>query len=383
MEITELIEIISRGEDTYHQFKEHFNDEKDLIHEIIALANSGGGKILYGIEDKTGVVKGLSLNDIDRINSSISSATADKVRPAVSVSTENVQHPNGLIMVITVPNGLNKPYMEKNGTFWVKSGADTRSNVSREEIQRMFQSSGLIHADETPVSGAGINDLDFLYFEKFCRDEYGEPLVREEIPLDKLLKNMNLARNGILNYAGMLLFGTKPQFKLPAFIVKAVAVNGNDFTGTEYIDSRDIGGKLADVFQQCVGFLMANTARRQNAQTVNSIGEPEIPRIVWEELVANALIHRNYFVSAPVRLLVLANRVEIISPGHLPNNLTIANIKAGNSNLRNPILASFAAKILPFRGLGSGILRTLKAYPDVDFIDDRENNLFKVIVHRK
>ncbi|MFO7073677.1 ATP-binding protein, partial [Pseudomonas aeruginosa] len=66
-------------------------------------------------------------------------------------------------------------------------------------------------------------------------------------------------------------------------------------------------------------------------QGFNSQGQSEIPRIVWEELVANALIHRDYFISAPVRVLVFADRVEIISPGHLPNNLTIENIKAGNS----------------------------------------------------
>ena len=101
-----------------------------------------------------------------------------------------------------------------------------------------------------------------------------------------------------------------------------------------------------------------------------------------EELVANALIHRDYFVSAPVRLLVFGNRVEIINPGHLPNNLTIENIKTGNSNIRNPILASFASKLLPYRGLGSGILRALRAYPHIELIDDREGNLFKVIVAR-
>jgi ATP-dependent DNA helicase RecG len=101
---------------------------------------------------------------------------------------------------------------------------------------------------------------------------------------------------------------------------------------------------------------------------------------VLEELIANALIHRDYFISAPIRIFIFNNRVEIISPGHLPNNLTIENIKSGNSNIRNPILASFATKLLPYRGLGSGIRRALKAYPNIDFIDDRDNNLFKAII---
>ena len=75
--------------------------------------------------------------------------------------------------------------------------------------------------------------------------------------------------------------------------------------------------------------------------------------------------------------------MEIVSPGTLPNNLTIANIKSGNSNIRNPILISYAAKgLLPYHGIGSGILRALKAWPDIDFEDDRESSLFKAIVRR-
>jgi ATP-dependent DNA helicase RecG len=191
---------------------------------------------------------------------------------------------------------------------------------------------------------------------------------------------MNLTNGEFLNVAGALVFAKAPQFRLPAFIVKAMAFPGEEMETDRYIDSRDITGKLADVFQQTLGFLISNTGTIQNEQSVNSIGVPEVPRIVWEELLANALIHRDYFISAPVRVFVFSNRVEIISPGHLPNNLTLENIKAGNSNIRNPILASFATKLLPYRGLGSGVLRALKAYPSINLIDDREGNLFKVIV---
>jgi len=99
-------------------------------------------------------------------------------------------------------------------------------------------------------------------------------------------------------------------------------------------------------------------------------------------LMVNALVHRNYFLSAPIRLFIFSDRVEIISPGHLPNHLTLENVKGGNSNFRNPILASYALRLLPYRGVGSGILRALQAYPDIEFVDDREGNLFKVIVKR-
>jgi len=109
----------------------------------------------------------------------------------------------------------------------------------------------------------------------------------------------------------------------------------------------------------------------------------EIPQIVFEELLVNALIHRDYFISAVIRIFIFDDRIEIISPGHLPNNLTIEKIRTGNSNIRNPILASFVAKkLLPYRGLGSGIRRSLEEWPHIEFIDDRDGCTFKAIVHR-
>ena len=83
------------------------------------------------------------------------------------------------------------------------------------------------------------------------------------------------------------------------------------------------------------------------------------------------------------RQFIFDNRIEIVSPGHLPNNLTVAKIRAGNSIIRNPILVSYIAKgLLPYRGLGSGIKRALDDWPEIEFIDDREANLFTAMVHR-
>lgn len=88
-------------------------------------------------------------------------------------------------------------------------------------------------------------------------------------------------------------------------------------------------------------------------------------------------------ISAPVRLFIFDNRIEIISPGHLPNNLTVEKIRTGNSNIRNPILVSYIAKgLLPYKGIGSGIKRALEDWQEIDFIDNREGNLFVVTVQR-
>jgi ATP-dependent DNA helicase RecG len=381
MEATELIDRLSRGEDSRHQFKSDITNADALAAEIVAFSNTAGGRIFVGVNDD-GSVRGLSAADVARLNQLVANAASQNVRPAVNPLTDNVPHPAGTVLVITVAEGISKPYMDKNGVIWVKNGADKRRATSREEIQRLFQQAGLVHADETPVKGQGVGDVDMPYFGAFFEQQFGEPLDQNQQPLPQLLANMNLMNQGQLNVAGALLFAKAPHYALPAFIVKAVALVGNEIEDERYIDSRDISGKLADVFQQTLGFISANTRALQGDQGINSVGRPEVPRIVWEELVANALIHRDYFISAPVRVLVFGDRVEIISPGHLPNNLTIENVKAGNSNMRNPILASFAAKLLPYRGLGSGLLRALRAWPEIELIDDRTGNLFKAIVAR-
>lgn len=381
METTELIDLLSRGEDSRQQFKTDMNNADALAAEIVAFSNSAGGRIFIGVNDD-GSVRGLSGADVARLNMLIANVASQVVRPAVNPLTENVPHPAGTVLVLSIAEGVNKPYMDKNGAIWVKNGSDKRRATSREELQRLFQQAGLVHADETPVAGLSAGDVDMPYFETFFEQQFGEPLAQHNQPLPQLLTNMNLMNQGQLNVAGGLLFAKSPQYALPAFIVKAVAFVGPQIEDERYIDSRDIAGKLADVFQQTLGFIVANTRAAQGEQGFNSQGQPEIPRIVWEELVANALIHRDYFVSAPIRVLVFPDRVEIISPGHLPNNLTIENIKAGNSNMRNPILASFAAKLLPYRGLGSGLLRSLRAWPQIELIDDRAGNLFKAIVAR-
>jgi ATP-dependent DNA helicase RecG len=382
METIELLDILNRGEDSQHQFKKNFNNADGLAAEMVAFSNGLGGKILIGINDD-GTVDGLTYEDIRRLNQLISNTASQKVQPAINPVTENINTDDGLVMFVDIPPGINKPYQDKNGVFWVKSVADKRRATSREEIQRLFQKSNLIHADEIPVSGVTATDLDLDYFKDFFQDRFGETLDKQKLPLQKILDNMNLLKDGSLTVAGTLLFVKTPQYKLPAFIVKAGAFDANDLSTTQYNDSRDITGKLSDVFRQTVNFIVSNLHHIQGEQGINSLGNSEIPAESIEELVSNALIHRDYFISAPVRVFVFRNRVEIISPGHLPNNLTVENIKAGNSNTRNPVLASFANHLLPYRGYGSGIIRALSKYPDIDFLDDREGNLFKVTMKRR
>lgn len=380
METIEILTILSQGEDSLNQFKKNITNADSLAAEIVAFSNGKGGSLFIGVDDD-GTVTGLSKEDIQRLNQLVSNTASQNVIPAVNPTTMIATVHGLLILIVEVPKGINKPYQDKNGVFWVKSGADKRKATSREEIQRLFQSSGMLHADVNP-SGLTVADLDMPYFQRFFEKRYGEKLEDQALPLEQTITNMNLGNAGELNLTGALLFSKNPSTRLPVFIVKAGAFPGETITTESYLDSRDIGGKIADIFQQTLSFIFANITHVQGDQTVNSAGDPEIPRIVLEELLTNAFVHRDYFISAPIRVFVFVDRVEIISPGHLPNNLTVENIKAGNSNSRNPVLASFANQILPYRGYGSGILRALANYSFIDFIDDRDGNLFICVIQR-
>lgn len=380
----ELCSMISAGEDSHRQFKQDITNADALAAEMAAFANAKGGTIFIGVADDSSVI-GLSLKDVGRINQLISNSASQHVKSPLTVKTENICIDNKrIVIVLTVPKGQDKPYFDKNGVIWLKTGADKRRVNSREELCRLFQSVDQFHADELPAK-AGIEKLDKLRFRNFLRKVYDIPYPDSEEELLTLLQNMNLAtESGKLSLAGVLLFAERPEWIKPQFIIKAIRYPGNEIHISRYLDTEDFTGTFPEIFEGAMAFIMRNLHKVQAGQSVNAPGIPEISQVVFEELLVNALVHRDYFISAPIRLFIFDNRIEIISPGHLPNNLTVAKIRAGNSNIRNPILVSYTAKgLLPYRGLGSGIKRALGKWPDIDFIDERDENLFTVIVHRK
>jgi len=382
MEASELIKVIDRGEDSRHQFKVKINDAKKLAAEIVAFSNSKGGLIVIGVNDR-GELKGLSSSEIGMVNQLISNAATNNVKPAINVITENIEIENKKLILVSINEGLNKPYCDNDGVFWIKSGSDKRKVTLPEELQRLFQSSRKIYADEILIEQSSIHDLNKEKFEEYFQNTFNQDLSEIKIPLDGLLENLQLARHGKLNQAGLLLFGKKPEQYRPIFIIKAVSFFGNFIGGKDYRDSEDIEGDLEYQFRAGMNFLLRNLHKTQQGRDFNTLGILEVSQKALEELLQNAIIHRDYFKNASIRLLIFDNRIEIINPGCLPNGLTVENIKYGNSAIRNPIIASFAAKILPYRGLGSGIIRALSEQPNIEFLNDVDGEQFTVIIPRQ
>ena len=202
-------------------------------------------------------------------------------------------------------------------------------------------------------------------------------------PRKNVLRNAHiLDAEDRLTVAGLMYFGREPQQFLPQHCIKAVWYVGNEIGGTEYYDSRDIIGTIPEMYDEALRWIKSCLKRPQNGQSFNSVGQLEIPEVVLEELLQNALVHLDLLKPAAIRLLVFDNRIEIVNPGNLPDGQTIDEIMLGNSNPRNMLLAQFGSHTMPYRGLGSGIPRVMATGSDVEFIDRPNGNQFVARIWR-
>ena len=273
---------------------------------------------------------------------------------------------------------IAKPYKDNQGRIWIKQGSDKRKLTDNNEQIRLFQQSGMIYLDEMRVPNTSIADINNERVVNYLHtiDEDIESTNEQDY------KNINLLRDENLTLGGLMFFSKNPQKYRPAFCIKAVSFYGNDISGTEYRDSEDIVGTIPEMFEKGMSFLLRNLRHTQQGQNFNSTGILEISQVALEELLQNALTHRDYSRNSPVLLFIFDNRAELISPGRLPNSLTIDNIKMGNAVVRNPLIVSYASKTMKYRGIGSGIRRALKEQPNTILINDIENEQFRVIISR-
>ncbi len=380
MEALEVLDIIAGGETSKAQFKLNVTNATSIAQEIVAFANTKGGLIIIGVNDKTGSVEGLSYQDIQRINNLLTTAANEHVKSPISIETETVEvEPEKRIIVARVPEGISKPYKDKDGLVFVKNGSDKRKVTSNEELRRMLQSSGGLYAEEQVLPHCTYADIDWDKFSHFYETTYEEPAEPDQ---ERKFENLRLGQGGKPNLAGALLFTNNPQKSITGFFVTAIWFWGNDLEADSYRASDYLRGTLPEQFSQARDFLMRTLHKVQSGDTFNSPGVLEIPKVVLTELLTNALIHRDYFIKDTIKLYIFENRIEIISPGRLPNNLTVEQMKRGIRKKRNDILDSLAPNLLEYKGAGSGVLRALKAYPHIDFINDTEAEQVRVVIHR-
>lgn len=372
------------GETTKVQFKEAFTSQKEIAKEMIAFANSKGGVILFGVEDKSGKLVGLSYDEIQVISRELGNAANEQVRPTIYIDTEVVRMDEKHFLICSIEEGKNKPYKNLNGEIWVKQGADKRRITENAEILSLFQDSGSYQPDAAGVNGTTFDDLDRYAIDDYLQKVYATTLDGFGGKAEQVLKNIHvLNHNGVPTLAGYLFFGKHPEYNCPTCMVKAVSFFGNDLAGTQYRDTKEILGNMPQLYDKSMAFLKANLHNvQEEGASFNTVGKLEIAEEVLEEVVQNALVHRDLLRSAPIRILIFDNRVEIISPGALAGGLTEEDIRNGKTYQRNPYMATLATNALHYKGIGSGIVRILAEYPDIQLDNDDSAKEFKVTVWR-
>ena len=361
--------------------------------------------IVVGVDDKTGRINPLSFQEVQETTNLLGSLASEGVVPQILLDIENVQMDGGVIVVATIKQGKNKPYRDSKGIVWVKQGADKRKVFDNAELIAMLMENGQMHPDSMPIKGTSIKDLDENTVRDYLLSRFRSDYERQQLPITELkhkslaeiadiisqtpegiLKNNGLImEDGTLTLAALMLMGKYPQRWLPAFTVRCISFVGNSIGGTEFRDKsgNDADGNAVHMYNYIISFLTRNLRHKQVEKDFNSPGELEVSMTSLSEIVANGILHRSYVIEAPLRVFIFDNRIEIHSPGLLPEGVNLENILHGASVPRNKLLFNHGINLLPYTGAGSGITRALKFTPDIKFVNDEALNEFVVTMERK
>ena len=403
----DILKQIKAGEVSGVQFKERILDKYDIACELVAFSNSHGGKLVVGIKDKTGETNALSYSEVQETTNLLSDIASENVVPSILIKIDTVEVEDGNLVIATVKEGLNKPYHDNKGIVWVKNGADKRKVFDNAELAEMMTDCGSFAPDEAGVRDATINDLDATTIKLFLGNRFERVLEKKgltgdafnEASLDaicsaiakghdceKILRNLRFIRpDGTLTVAAMLLFGKYTQRWMPMMTAKCICFAGNSVGSKVFrdkVNDADMEGNMLHQYDTIMDFFTRNLHNVQVGDEFNSMGKLEIPYTSLVEFTVNSLVHRSLNMKAPVRIFIFDNRVEIHSPGALPNGLTIDDIKAGTSMPRNMFLFNNAIYLLPYTGVGSGITRALDEDINVTFMNNDKAQEFVITAWR-
>lgn len=369
---TELLEIIANGENSGVEFKRDDLRTQDLAKELVAFSNLEGGIVLLGVEDD-GTITGLTRQDLEAW---VMSVCRDKIRPAIVPFFEVVRGVKGNndVAIVRVTRGYDVHALWHNNTnrYLMRVGTQSRE-ASQEELARLFQQRGSIRAELRPVSGATLANLDRRRLRNYFGDIRGQdvPADDDEKAWQSLLINTEIMTEEGVTVGGMLLFGKTPNRFLPHAGLDAAAYPGTepDYDAQERTALRgpmtpllSTGGDIVEngLVEQALNFVQRNTRVTVEAQGGRRVERPVYPPDALREGIVNALIHRDYLLtSTDIELALYSDRLEIVSPGRLPNGITPDRMRAGTRAARNQILKDMMRDYRYLEHMGMGIPRKI------------------------
>lgn len=345
----ELRERILRWEDPHTDFKRELGSTGELAKDLVCFANSDGGQLIIGVDNGRNAV---GVPDTDDLMLKVDNVAFNLCSPPITVVPEVVELHGKHVVVLNIPKGDQRPYRTSDGRYYVRSGARCRG-ASREELLRLFQASRSLFYDEQPLPQLDLADLDLdavaRHLELTDQQELGGDLPR-------LLRAWGLYEDGHPTVGGAVVFGRDPQAALPSSAVVAGALTGTDIGG-DFRDRKDLSGDLFDIIDQIEAFLRLHLRTGHEIVGFEAEKREEIPMAALCEAAVNALVHRDYTIPDPVRIFVLADRVEVRSPGRPPNSVDADAMRAGVHVPRNPHIYSRVAAAQLATRAGTGIAR--------------------------
>jgi len=362
---SELLRKISLGEDTSLELKAvAFAGDRvtapsrnDLADEIAAIANTRDGMLLLGVDDKTRDVLGVPPEKLDILERFVYEICTSSIRPPVIFHAERMELPDSsgqlrAVLKIDVPRSLF--VHESPGGYFHRQGSSKRK-MPPDVLARLFQQRSqarVIRFDEQFVPDTTLADLDEVLWRRFVGDATDDHVA--------ILKKMRIltedeAGKDRASVAGVLLCSRSPERWLPGAFIQAVRYAGTEQDSDAQLDSLDVTGPLDSQVHDALHFVRKNmqvAARKDPARR-------EMPqfslRAIFEAIV-NAVAHRDYSVyGSKVRLFLFDDRLELYSPGSLPNTVTVENIELRQAT-RNELVTSLLARC-PVQELDQGVGR--------------------------
>lgn len=373
---TELLELIKNDENSGVEFKRDTIDNRALAKELVAFANLRGGRVILGVDDDGSMV-GVTR---DRLEEWVMTICRDKIRPELIPYYEIVRDVESGkdVAVVQVDCGwaVHHVWHNNHRTYYIRVGTQSRE-ASAEELERLFQQRGAFRLEVRGVSGSSLDDFDYRRLIDYFRR------IRSQETPD--MDNKNAWQNLLLNteflieeddttpatVAGLLLFCANPNRFLPQAGIDAVAYPGKekDYAAKE---RSAIRGPMTALFgseglvenglvEQAVEFTRRNT--EVSAGLADGARREErwlYPEEAVREVIVNALVHRDYLLSGTtVELSIYEDRLEVISPGRLPNGITPQRMITGCRAARNQLLKDVMRDYGYLEHMGMGVPRKI------------------------
>nr|VFJ72123.1 MAG: ATP-dependent DNA helicase RecG [Candidatus Kentron sp. FW] len=379
----ELMELIRNGESSFVEFKRDGIDNRALAKELVAFGNHRGGRVLLGVEDD-GSISGIARSSKE-LEEWVMTACRDKIRPPIIPDYEVVRDmaPGKDVAIISVEPGftVHSVWHKSHDYYHIRVGTQSRE-ADREELQRLFQRRGSIRFETQPVSGSSMKDLSLPRLTEYFRDIRGQtiPAGDDTDQWKRLLHNTEFLTDSALadgdggdyvcSVAGMLLFGQSPKRFLPHMAVDVAVFPGTEkdydasFRGaatSPLVGFRDERGDVLEpgIVDQVMNMLQPHLSREE-LEGARRVRKWDYPEEAIREALVNAVVHRDYLLSATsTEVTLYTDRLEIVSPGRPPNGIDSERMRAGCRNARNQLLKDVMRDYGYMEHMGMGIPRKI------------------------